>query len=242
MRATMGKLTLCVAAGLWAGAALPLAVAAAQNSVAGEAFGASVNSAAAAQGKTPLAVLVPDSGVVTAEQPSLTVTSAVIGGVLAAGLLPGGTLGSSSNALSTGPLGSTSAGVVGENAASSESNTVVQNVNILSGVVTATRVGANAASASNGIQATSNAAGSAIWDLAVNGVFMGDVQPAPNTRINVPGVGAVILNEQVPSGDGVHTSGLQVNMIHVVQLDPVTGAKTGDIIVGSATSSVGFTR
>jgi hypothetical protein len=68
---------------------------------------------------------------------------------------------------------------------------------------------------------------------------------APNTRVNLPGVGYAILNEQVPAGDGVTSAGLKVNMIHVY-LQSLTGGilggvltTTGEIIVASATSSVG---
>ena len=50
----------------------------------------------------------------------------------------------------------------------------------------------------------------------------------------------MILNEQIASGDGVHTSALTVNMIHVVLNDPLTGTITGDIIVASAHSDVNF--
>jgi hypothetical protein len=59
-------------------------------------------------------------------------------------------------------------------------------------------------------------------------------------------VGYVLLNEQRPTGDGVTTSGLTVNMIHVVLQQPILGLlgqvvgyqTVGNIIVGSATSSV----
>src|SRR3989475_7878553 len=53
-------------------------------------------------------------------------------------------------------------------------------------------------------------------DLVVNGVQVttfGDATVAPNTRITLPGVGYVVLNEQLPTGDGVHASGLTVNQI-----------------------------
>ena len=55
----------------------------------------------------------------------------------------------------------------------------------------------------------------------------------------LPGVGYVVLNEQIPTGDGVTTSGITVNMIHVVLLDALTGVQTGEIIIGSASSAVG---
>jgi len=59
-----------------------------------------------------------------------------------------------------------------------------------------------------------------------------------------------VLNEQIPSGDGVTSSALTVNMIHVY-LQSLTGGTctllgclpgvlttTGEIVVGSASSSV----
>ncbi len=87
--------------------------------------------------------------------------------------------------------------------------------------------------------ATSNALGSTLADLVVNGVRLtsGDGTVAPNTRVALPGVGYVVLNEQLPSGDGVHSSGLTVNLIHVVLQNALTGTRTGEIVVGSATSS-----
>jgi hypothetical protein len=70
-------------------------------------------------------------------------------------------------------------------------------------------------------------------------VTVGDAAVAPNTQLALPGVGYVVLNEQTVSGDGVTTTGITVNMIHVVLQDALTGAKTGEIVVGSATSLVG---
>src|SRR5256884_8002209 len=91
-------------------------------------------------------------------------------------------------------------------------------------------------------------------NLAIAGVgsLSGDSPVTPNMNISLPGVGYVVLNEQIPSGDGVSSSGLTVNMIHVYLqnlvggiLNPLTGQiiggtlqTTGEIIVGSATSSV----
>jgi hypothetical protein len=65
--------------------------------------------------------------------------------------------------------------------------------------------------------------------------------PEPNTRLDLPGVGYVVLNEQIATAGG-----MTVNMIHVVLqqlvlglLGVVTGYRTtGNIIVGSASSSV----
>jgi hypothetical protein len=139
-------------------------------------------------------------------------------------------------------MGVSTSGVVGKNAATAQGKSSVTKVDILGGIIKAEHVMAVASSAGNGRKASSNAKGSQILGLVVNGVSMGDVTPAPNTNISIPGVGLVILNEQTATGDGVTTTGLLVNMIHVVLKDPLTGATTDDIIVGSAKSGSSFSR
>jgi hypothetical protein len=190
------------------------------NSVGGQAFSTYVKTPIATLAAAPLATLPAGGGMGEGELAAVDVA-----GILKAGAL---------RAVTTG--------VIGENASSAQSMAAASDVNILNGVVTATTVIAMASSASNGIQATGNNAGSTIVDLVVNGLSMGVVSPAPNTIINVPAVGTVILNEQVFTGDGITNRGLAVNMIHVILQDAVTGAKTGDIIVGGAASNVSFVR
>ena len=63
---------------------------------------------------------------------------------------------------------------------------------------------------------------------------------APNTRMDLPGVGYVVLNEQTVTGDGISSSSMTVNMIHVYLRDALTGVTTGEIVVGSAQSAVGL--
>jgi hypothetical protein len=117
-------------------------------------------------------------------------------------------------------------------------------VNLLNGLITADGIVAIASSTVGDGAVNSNADGSSLANLVVGGTEVSD--PAPNTRMNLPGVGYVLLNEQRESGDGVTTSGMTVNMIHVVLQEPVlgllgqiTGYRTvGNIVVGSATSSV----
>ena len=127
-------------------------------------------------------------------------------------------------------------GAIGGRKASAQSSATVEKVNILNGLVQADLVVAMSSSTGNGSRATSNAEGSTLVNLRVNGFPM-DVTPAANTEISIPGVGTVKLNEQISGGDGVHSTELTVNMIHVV----LTGAVTGDIIVASAHSDVNFT-
>ncbi len=117
-------------------------------------------------------------------------------------------------------------------------------VNLLNGLITADGVVAMTSSSIGDAGANSNAEGSSLANLVVGGSEVSD--PAPNTRMSLPGVGYVLLNEQLPTGDGETTSGMTVNMIHVVLQQPILGLlgqvigyrTVGDIVVGSATSSV----
>lgn len=188
--------------------------------VAGGASGASVKTASATLAPTPSAVLPAGGGIDDADAASVSVP----------GLL-------TANALS-----SSATGIVGENAATAQGVAGASGVNILNGLITAKSVVALASSSSNGRKASSNPSGSTIAALVVNGVPMGTIEPAPNTTINIPGVGAVILKEVRLGGDGVRSSSIQVNMIHVVLKDALTGTPTGDIIVGSAQSAASFAR
>jgi hypothetical protein len=110
------------------------------------------------------------------------------------------------------------------------SSATLGRVSILGGVITADGVVAMASSTLG----DSDAAGSGFSNLAVNGVAMSD--PAPNTRVALPGAGYAVLNEQIATAGG-----MQVNMIRVVLQQPTLlgGYQTvGSIIVGSASSSV----
>ena len=108
-------------------------------------------------------------------------------------------------------------------------------VNVLNGLITADGVVAMATSTIGDV----NAEGSSLANLVVNGVQVDN--PAPNTQMSLPGVGYVVLNEQLPTSGGI-----TVNMIHVVLQQAVLGLlgnvigyrTTGNIIVGSASSSV----
>jgi hypothetical protein len=127
-------------------------------------------------------------------------------------------------------------GATDTQASTAQSTAHLENVNVLNGVITAKTVIAATSSWVSGA-AGWNAEGSSFTNLAVNGVLLGsgDYLPAPNTRVDLPGVGYAVLNEQIASG----ASGITVNMIHVVLRNALTGLTTGEIIVASASSSAG---
>ena len=142
------------------------------------------------------------------------------------------------NTLNANTLNSITTGMADLGIASAQTSAEAAGVAILNGLITARQVVGVAASYVSPQAAGSQADGSILLDLVINGVPLVGTPP-PNTRIALPGVGYVMLNEQTPTGNGVTTSGISVNMIHVVLQNAVTGLTTGEILVGSATSAVG---
>lgn len=202
---------------LWATA---LAVPASAQTVRGQAFGAYVSTPTASLSRTPVATLpgvAPgDGGMANAEADAVSVAGA----------------------LQSNLMTSVATGAAGRDKVSSQSVTTVADVRILDGLITTKRVVGVANSYSDGVTAQSEAAGSTFEDLVVNGtrVTGGDGAVAPNTRIALPGVGFAVLNEQARTGNGTTSSGITLNMIHVVLQDALTGRTTGEIIIGSVSS------
>jgi len=221
------KSTLGLVVALAAGAA---ATGVAQ-SISGQAFGVFVNTPAASQAQAPLAVLPAISGT----DGDIAHADADVLGV--------------PNTLSSSFLNSTATGAIGTAEASAQSVASVAQVNVLGGLITASEVIATVTSTRGASGAASNANGSTFENLVVAGVPVtsADATVAPNTQRSLSGVGYVVLNEQIPTGDGVTSSGMTVNMIHVFEQSPILGLlgqvlvyqTVGEIIVGSATSSVG---
>ena len=193
-----------------AGLVLPLLWAGsltAQQSARAESFDLAVNTATISQ-KAPSATLPAEGGTTQVQSGDVTIGTLVTA-LDAFATVSGSVDGVYSDAVSSATLGA---------------------VSILNGVITADGVVAMATSTAG----NSNADGSSVSNLVVNGVQISD--PAPNTRVDLPGVGYAVLNEQIASAGGI-----TVNMIHVVlqQPTPLGGyVTTGNIIVGSATSSV----
>jgi len=136
-------------------------------------------------------------------------------------------------------------GDVDNRKSNSQSTSELEAVSVLNGLVSADNVTAIASSYRNAAGAGSNADGSGFVNLVVNGVPV-TTDVAPNTRVTLPGAGYAVLNEQTRTGDGVTSSGITVNMIHVVLQQPILGLlgqvtgyeQVGEIVVGSASSRV----
>ncbi len=185
------------------------------------------------------------SGTLSARGAAAAVTTGTGSQQFASALLPGsGGMADSAlpsvtvpSTLSAEGLASITTGQLDQALVSATTTAEAAKVRVLDGLITADAVLAVATSYANGVAAASEANGSALVGLVVNDLSYGDVPPAPNTRVNLPGVGYVVLNEQIPTGDGVHTTGLMVNMIHVYLIDSVLGTLTGEIVVGAAQSA-----
>src|SRR6266550_117067 len=201
------------ALGLVVGLVAGLAAVGNAQSVGGQAYSTYVNTPLGYSGQSPLAVLPAVSGTdgatADAEGSALNVAGALSSDFL--------------NSITSGEIGTAETGA--------QSTASAASVNILNGLITADEVVANVMSSASEGGAFSSADGSTFTNLAIAGVgsLSGDSPLAPNMNI-----------------------GLTVNMIHVYLqslvggiLNPLTGQiiggtlqTTGEIIVGSATSSV----
>lgn len=180
--------------------------------VGGEACGIHVDLDPLHIGPEPHVVLPPDGGTATVTVLDLDLPGTITNDVL--------------TVTTTGSTTATSADVT--------STSTIDATSVLSGLVSASEVVTTATSQCDAMGASSSGAGSHISNLIVGGIALGNVTPAPNTVIPIPGVATVVLNEQTRSGDGVRTSGLSVNMIHIYLSAPLAG----DIIIGCASSVV----
>jgi hypothetical protein len=182
-------------------------------SVTGKAFGTYVN-VAGITSQSPVATLPATGGMATGMADAFGVPGAVDAQRL--------------NAVTTGAVDNKKTGA--------QSTSEVEGVSAAGGAITADIVTAVATSYFGALGGGQDASGSGFTNLAVNGVPVTE-DVAPNTRVDLPGVGYAILNEQIATGNGLTSWGMTVNMIHVV-FQNVLGLTTGEIVIGSASSSV----
>ena len=124
--------------------------------------------------------------------------------------------------LTAGVLNVRTQGATGETGFA-ESSADVADVNVLNSLVTATAVHSECRSDSSGSTGSTQLLG------LKAGKLTGDVSPAPNTTIQLPGA-TVILNEQIEN-EQPGSSSITVNAIHVI-LRPPLGS--GDIIIAQS--------
>ncbi len=87
------------------------------------------------------------------------------------------------------------------------------------------------AQANSDCETAPNGEGSVFGGLSIAGQAISET-PDPNTRIEIPGVATVIINEQNPSAEG---RGIVVNGLHIIGASPLL---RGDLIISHAVSGV----
>jgi hypothetical protein len=128
--------------------------------------------------------------------------------------------------LSAGVLNaSTQGGNLGSHSGFATSSASVANVNALVGRITATVIGSKCTSNGDGSTGSSTLTNLNVLGLAVNAAT------PPNTTINLPGIGRVIINEQIRPTNGPTDTSIIVRAIHV-ELDGPLG--DGDIIIAES--------
>jgi hypothetical protein len=140
---------------------------------------------------------------------------------------------------------SDSAGSVLAASSTSSSYAKAQNVCVLPNAgactVSASVIVSQANSSSGGGRSSSDALGTSLLGISVGGTSVSN-NPPPNTTIVVPGIGSVILNEQICDGggappcSGAASSGIRVRAIHVILDNPnaLGLAQGANVIVGEA--------
>jgi hypothetical protein len=142
--------------------------------------------------------------------------------------------------LSTGTVDTSTASETTPTGVASSSSASTQGVSALGGAVTATAVESDSTTSvdsKTGALSTS-AAGTEFVGLTVGGTPIGGT-PAPNTRITLPGIGYVVLNQQT-STVGRRTADLAVTGIHIFVTASTPVAPVGtQIRVSYAFSALG---
>ncbi len=137
---------------------------------------------------------------------------------------------------STGLIDTSVVSAAAGNANSSTAMATVNGINLLGGLVTAEAVESVSSSISSSGGFSTSSAGTTFTNAHVLGLPV-HINVAPNTRIVLPGIGYVVLNEQ---GSQVTSTGarLTVNAIHIkVSQDNTLGLPIGtDLIVAHAQS------
>lgn len=101
-----------------------------------------------------------------------------------------------------------------ENPTASTTSSTIQDVNLLGGLVTAAAVKSVASATNNGTSFGVSSAGTSFTNLRVLGLPI-LLAPSPNTKIVLPGIGYVTLNEQRRNVNAAGSS-LGVTALHVV--------------------------
>ncbi len=121
---------------------------------------------------------------------------------------------------------------------SAQARSTIQGVSLLNGLIKASEIVTVSNSTGTATDTSSDENGSGIMGLSVDGIPI-SVLPAPNTKVQLPGLGYVILNEQNGPYSGANASSNDINMIdvHISDTNSQGIAAGTDIIVGHANSN-----
>lgn len=111
-------------------------------------------------------------------------------------------------------------GAVGTTHATADSATIIDQLDLLTGLVTSDQVVSFSSSTGDGLTALSDSNGTEFVGLSIAGVDLGNLVVPANTAVPLPGLGVLILNRQIPGGNAGTTSSLSVEAVYVT-LDPL---------------------
>jgi hypothetical protein len=135
--------------------------------------------------------------------------------------------------LTTGTITDTARGTVDANAATGEMTSTVDDANVLTGLVTATLITADAHASTDGSTFKFRDTGSTFATLSVAGFPGIDANVAANTQITVPNVGTLYLHRVIRTAHSI-----EVRMIELVLTNVVNGLPVGtDVRVAVAEAS-----
>ncbi len=135
--------------------------------------------------------------------------------------------------LAIGTITNTAFGGMKGKATVAATSSTTSNVSLLGGLLTATSIAAFAQESSTGGADTPSTAGSGFTGLAIAGLPV-DPNTPPNTSLSLPGIGSVIVNEQLLNA----RSAVQVNGLHikVTQQNALGLAVGAQVIVAHASA------
>jgi hypothetical protein len=117
--------------------------------------------------------------------------------------------------LGAGVARSSSVGTVTTSASTSSSYANVADLSLFGGMIQAQAIRSQANANADGSGQASDANGTEFLGLVIAGKAYGGTAP-PNTTITLPGLGFIVLNEQVPDADAEGHTGMTVRAIHAV--------------------------
>jgi hypothetical protein len=139
--------------------------------------------------------------------------------------------------LSTGAVDTTSAAITVAGGTAARGVATIHDVSALAGLVTADVLTAESTTSSTSAGVMTSAAGTTVVNLKIGTTTINGTV-APNTRINLPGVGFVVVNHQFPLGSASGPS-LAVDLLDIHVTSPTLGVLAGSrVIVGHAQSTL----